>query len=215
MIKPTATENCSDGIDNNCDGKIDGEDICNCGPGFEGPVYLGGGEIDCSTCQDGVDNDCNGFADIFDSNCMFSCPPSPVLVDVSGNGFDLTNTVNGVNFDLDNNGIKERLSWTAPETDDAWLALDRNGDGVITNGTELFGNFTPQSNPPAGFGRNGFNALVEFDLAAKGGNGDGLITERDTVFNSLRLWQDKNHNGVHAAKVSRCVHPEPLRPACH
>jgi hypothetical protein len=133
-----------------------------------------------------------------DPGCSL-CEGTPVLVDVSGNGFDLSNAVNGVNFDLNSDGAKEKLSWTLAQTDDAWLALDRNGDGVINDGTELFGNFTPQSDPPPGLGRNGFNALVEYDRAAKGGNGDGLISDHDTVFGNLLLWQDKNHNGVSEA----------------
>jgi len=164
--------------------------------GFEGQIYIPGFETDCSTCADGDDNDCDGWRDQYDPSCQLSCTGSPVLIDVAGNGFDLTNGANGVNFDLNNDGSKEKLSWTTSQTDDAWLALDRNGDGMITNGTELFGNFTPQADPRPGVGRNGFNALVEYDQAAKGGNGDNLITNRDSVFANLRLWQDKNHNGV-------------------
>ena len=131
-----------------------------------------------------------------DCQCHWGGPGSPILIDTLGNGFSLTNQSDGVSFDLNGDGTFDHISWTAPGSDDAFLVLDRNGNGTIDSGAEMFGNFTTQPSPPTGMSRNGFNALALYDRPGFGGNGDGKIDKSDSVFASLRLWQDTNHNGI-------------------
>lgn len=130
-------------------------------------------------------------------NCP-SCDTSPVLISLDDGALQLTGPENGVVFDLDADGTPEQTGWTEAASDDAFLVLDRNENGLIDDGQELFGNATPQPiTDPAE--RNGFAALAVFDDSLSGGNENGFIDPDDGIFSDLQLWIDSNHNGISEA----------------
>jgi len=100
---------------------------------------------------------------------MGDAAKDPLVINFDGQAAQLTNRK--FMFDLDTNGGLEEISFV--DTNSAFLALDRNQDGAINNGSELFG-------PASG---NGFA-----DLAAYDSDGNGWIDENDPVFEQLRLW---------------------------
>lgn len=120
---------------------------------------------------------------------------TPILIDLDGRDVRLTGCDDPVSFDFFGSGSKSQWTWTRGGASEAWLALDRNGNGTIDDGTELFGAVTDQA-PASPEERNGFRALALFDQPENGGDGDGQITTSDAVFSHLLLWQDLNHNGV-------------------
>src|SRR5262245_891322 len=71
------------------------------------------------------------------------CYQTPLLLDLAKNGIDLGPSGVGVRFDNNANGIAEHLQWVKPGGDEGFLVLDRNGNGIVDNGSELFGNGTP------------------------------------------------------------------------
>jgi len=117
---------------------------------------------------------------------------SPVIIDITGNGFHLTDAANGVWFDITGSGKPVKMGWTAGGAMNAFLALP-GADGQVHNGTQLFGDHSPQ--PPSDT-PNGFRALAVYDQPDHGGNGDGILDSRDGIWSSLRVWIDANHDGI-------------------
>ncbi|MBF0309281.1 MAG: hypothetical protein HQL56_07115 [Magnetococcales bacterium] len=114
----------------------------------------------------------------------------PVAIDLDGDGLETTSGTyldDPIFFDHDGDGLSNGTGWV--KSDDGWLVLDRNGNGTIDSGLELFGNNTVLTN---GFNApDGFSALREQDS-----NQDGVITSGDEVFANLRIWRDLNQDGV-------------------
>jgi hypothetical protein len=155
------------------------------------PPQVGGGcEIGPLDCPEGYE---------FKPAACACVTLSPIVIDTAGDGYSLTSADNGVVFDLDANGIaSEQIAWTEPDSDDAWLVYDRNGNGKIDSATELFGSRTPAYNDGTDrIAENGFDALLLAEGPTYGPSApDGIIDARDVVFSKLRLWLDRDHNGV-------------------
>jgi len=115
----------------------------------------------------------------------------PLVLDMDGDGLETTSvSLEPVMFDHTGDGIKTASGWI--KSDDAFLVLDRNGNGFIDNGTELFGDATPLQS--GGKARDGFAALAQEDT-----NADGRVDSKDMNWEKLKIWFDKNHNGLSEA----------------
>ena len=154
----------------------------------------GGGGGNCVPSGGGCSSDdqyCDGETCVTDGYCTVL---DPIIVDLTGKGYQLTTAANGVSFDFFGYGKPVLMSWTPANWNGGFLALDRNGNGKIDNGSELFSNVSPQ---PAGRGTgNGFLALAVYDQPANGGNNNGWIDPGDSIYSKLLVWVDKNHDGI-------------------
>ncbi|MBM7625088.1 DUF2974 domain-containing protein [Sporohalobacter salinus] len=106
-----------------------------------------------------------------------------LILDLNGDGIKTVGQENGVHFDLDNNDFKEKTEWI--NSKDGLLTLDKNNNGIIDDGNELFGTET----------ESGFEILGEYDS-----NSDNKIDQNDEIYSRLKVWQDKNQNGESEAQ---------------
>ncbi len=147
-------------------------------------------------CTIGTSGTSNQVNSLFNSSTVASPPRDPLIIDLDEmNGIQLTDVENGVHFDLDKNGFAEKTAWT--EGNDGFLAIDRNGNGIIDDGCELFSDYVIKKDGTKAI--NGFDALKDFDDNVNeetGEIGDGVINEKDSCFKDLLVWVDENHNGV-------------------
>jgi hypothetical protein len=115
---------------------------------------------------------------------------SPLVLDLNGDGISTLNASAGVSFDLAATGTKVNAGWIGGG--DGLLVQDVNGDGVINDGSELFGVGTTLANGSKA--TNGYEALGQLDS-----NGDGVIDAKDSSFSSLQVWVDGNADGISQA----------------
>ncbi|GHS95256.1 hypothetical protein FACS1894107_16270 [Planctomycetales bacterium] len=114
----------------------------------------------------------------------------PLVLDLNGDGIDLKRIEAGAKFDLRGDGNAANCGFV--QGDDARLFLDADGDGVCADGKELFGDQQGHA--------NGFEKLREYDE-----NGDGVIDERDAIYEQLRVWQDRDGDGVSVAAETQSL----------
>ncbi len=136
----------------------------------------------------------NGDGDIND--CQ-----SPLVLDLNGDGIHTTGLDWPVQFDIDGDGTLDTVAWTDPMTEEGFLWLDLNGSGVVDGGEELFG--VGMRMPDGRRAPDGFEALRVYDRPTNGGNADGAITRNDRIWGHLRIWVDRNHDGISQSEEIR------------
>ncbi len=113
---------------------------------------------------------------------------SPIVFNLANGSYQLTGANDPVLFDISASGTPRRIGWTATGADEAFLWLDRNHNGRVDDGSELFGNATRlQSGQPA---PNGFIAPWPNSIPM----GMASLMPNDPIWNSLLLWVDRNHD---------------------
>ena len=157
---------------------------------FTSCKYAANNKWNGQTFNNATDELCQGGQIVMNNNCAYNVGSlirrtvSPLVLDLKGDGFKYTSVENGVIFDLNNDGQAEQTAWTEEQSefDNAFLVLDKNANGQVDNGGELFGDQNGSE--------NGFLELAKYDS-----NNDGIINSEDEIYNKLLLWVDFNKNG--------------------
>ncbi|MFT0213547.1 hypothetical protein VQ643_13225 [Pseudomonas sp. F1_0610] len=138
----------------------------------------------------GSETVCNSVRDKFSDAQNFTPRRDPLTLDLNNNGIETLALDKGVIFDFNGDGIKTGTGWIAPS--DGFLVLDKDGNGTIDNGNELFGVDTIKSDGTKAV--DGFDALRDLDS-----NGDGVFDRNDEMFSKVKVWQDLNSDGISQA----------------
>jgi hypothetical protein len=157
------------------------------------PVSVGEG-ITSDECNTANEDNHVPYEGTSNEGCAsrMDCHVSPLILQLTPGRFATTGLSDSVIFDINATGQPVQMGWTAQGSDEAFLWIDKNGNGVADDGSELFGSVGAA---------NGFETLAVYDRKNSngllyGGNADGLITSADSVWPRLRLWIDSNHDGV-------------------
>ncbi|MBP6037033.1 MAG: hypothetical protein KA603_12960, partial [Azonexus sp.] len=124
--------------------------------------------------------------DLYNRAKRWIYPRDPLILDLDGDGLETLGLSSHIHFDHNGDGVLTGTGWVGGG--DALLVWDRNANGRIDTGAELFGDFTPL--PNGTLAPNGFAALAALDA-----NGDGVIDASDPAFAQLRLWRDASPEG--------------------
>ena len=116
------------------------------------------------------------------------CHSTLLIATGQDTSYTLTSLNDGVRFDFDGDGTPDRISWTPPNSEISFLAIDRDKDGAITSGSELVGKY---SWPGV---ESGFAALADMNVQTNGNPQRGTVRSDDPLFSELLLWTDSNHD---------------------
>ncbi len=127
------------------------------------------------------------FVDVDETSMVDVIVVDPLILDLNDDGIYTKQLEDGTHFDYADDGFAEMTGWVSEE--DGLLVHDLNQNGMIDDGSELFGDMTLMSNGE--ISENGFQALADLDS-----NNDGIINSEDDAWSELQVWKDKNSDAV-------------------